>query len=221
MATNPDFKGFSFSRPSIIADGLPELAARVARCYHFWMIHEGQTERLILRPVEIGDAPQIQELFPHWEIVKYLQSRVPWPYPEGGALEFLRDVAIPQEERDEAWHWTLRLCTAPSQIIGVISLIKNKDTNRGFWLGLPWQGQGLMTEAAAWATDYWFETIGIPVLRVAKAIDNTPSRRISEKQGMRLIGVEDRDYVSGRLPSELWEITAEEWRAWKVRNWKN
>ena len=56
---------------------------------------------------------------------------------------------------------------------------------------------------------------------VAKAIDNTPSRRISEKQGMRLIGVEDRDYVSGRLPSELWEITAEEWRAWKVRNWKN
>jgi hypothetical protein len=30
---------------------------------------------------------------------------------------------------------------------------------------------------------------------------------------MRVIAREDRDYVSGRLPSELWEITAEEWRA--------
>lgn len=29
---------------------------------------------------------------------------------------------------------------------------------------------------------------------------------------MRVIAREDRDYVSGRLPSEIWEITAEEWR---------
>jgi RimJ/RimL family protein N-acetyltransferase len=182
------------------------------------MIHAGTTERLILRPLELADAEQIQALFPQWEIVKYLQKRVPWPYPEGGALEFLRDVAIPQAERDEAWHWTLRLRTEPSQIIGVINLIKDKSTNRGFWLGLPWHGQGLMTEAGAWANDYWFDTLGCPVLRVAKAIDNTASRRISEKQGMRLVGLEDRDYVSGRLPSELWEITAEEWRAWKNRS---
>jgi RimJ/RimL family protein N-acetyltransferase len=32
---------------------------------------EGTTERLILRPLEMADAAQIQELFPHWEIVKY------------------------------------------------------------------------------------------------------------------------------------------------------
>jgi [ribosomal protein S5]-alanine N-acetyltransferase len=29
---------------------------------------------------------------------------------------------------------------------------------------------------------------------------------------MRLIDVLERDYVSGRLLAELWEITAEEWR---------
>jgi [ribosomal protein S5]-alanine N-acetyltransferase len=61
-------------------------------------------------------------------------------------------------------------------------------------------------------TDYWFEVLRFPVLRVPKAIANAASRRISEKQGMRIIGREDRDYVSGRLPSEIWEITAEEWR---------
>jgi ribosomal-protein-alanine N-acetyltransferase len=69
-----------------------------------------------------------------------------------------------------------------------------------------------MTEACAAVTDYWFEVLKFPVLRVPKAIANAGSRRISEKQGMRIVGREDRDYVSGRLPSEIWEITAEEWR---------
>ena len=29
---------------------------------------------------------------------------------------------------------------------------------------------------------------------------------------MRVIGTEERDYVSGRFLSEIWEITADEWR---------
>jgi hypothetical protein len=36
--------------------------------------------------------------------------------------------------------------------------------------------------------------------------------------GMRIIRREDRDFVSGRLPSETWEITAEEWHAWKKKH---
>ena len=52
----------------------------------FDMIVEGRTERLILRPLEVADATQIQELFPHWEIVRFLMNRVPWPYPPDGAL---------------------------------------------------------------------------------------------------------------------------------------
>jgi hypothetical protein len=34
--------------------------------------------------------------------------------------------------------------------------------------------------------------------------------------GMRVLRLEIRDYVSGRLPSEIWEITAEEWQVWKL-----
>jgi RimJ/RimL family protein N-acetyltransferase len=176
------------------------------------MIPTGTTERLILHPLKLADAPAIQELFPQWEIVRYLQNRVPWPYPPDGALHYCREIALPQMERGEAWHWTLRLRTEPSQIIGFISLVKGDADNRGFWLDPPRQGQGLMTEACAWANDFWFETLGFPVLRVAKAAANTASRRISEKQGMRLVGSIEKDYVSGRLPSEIWEITAEEWR---------
>ena len=80
-------------------------------------------------------------------------------------------------------------------------------------MGLPWQGKGLMTEAVEAVTDYWFDELKFSVLRAPKAIANTASRRMSEKTGMRMVALEERDYVSGRLPSELWEITADEWRA--------
>lgn len=174
-----------------------------------------ETSRLVLRPLELADAVQTQVLFPHWEIVRYLASKVPWPYPADGATTYYRDVALPAIERGEEWHWTLRLKTMSAQMIGAIDLRKTENENRGFWMGLPWQGQGLMTEACDAVTDYWFNTLGFPVLRAPKAVSNAASRRISEKQGMRLIGSEERDYVCGRLLSEIWEITAEEWNAGK------
>ena len=44
-----------------------------------------ETERMILRPLEVRDAPAIQRLFPQWEVVKHLYAQVPWPYPDDGA----------------------------------------------------------------------------------------------------------------------------------------
>jgi [ribosomal protein S5]-alanine N-acetyltransferase len=177
------------------------------------MIAELETARLLLKPLELADAGQIQLLFPHWEIVRYLTKAVPWPYPPDGALTFLCDAALPAMERGDAWHWTLRLKENSAQIVGSIGVMKGSDINRGFWTGLPWQGHGLMTEASIAVTDYWFDTLGFPVMRIPKAIDNVASRRISERQGMRIIAIEDHEYVSGTWQTEIWEITAEEWRA--------
>jgi ribosomal-protein-alanine N-acetyltransferase len=179
------------------------------------MIDELQTDRLILRPLQLVDAAQTQRIFPHWEIVKYLNAKVPWPYPQDGAFNYYRDIALPAIERGEEWHWTLRLKQSSEEHIGAIGLNKGEWLNRGFWLGLPWQGQGLMTEAVAAVNDYWFDVLGFPVLRAPKAIANIASRRISEKTGMRMIATEERDYVCGRLPTEVWEIAAEDWRARK------
>jgi RimJ/RimL family protein N-acetyltransferase len=91
--------------------------------------------------------------------------------------------------------------------------MKGENNNRGFWLGLPWQRQGLMTEAVEVVTDYWFDELSFSVLRAPKAVLNIASHRISEKTGMRVAAVEERDYVSGRFLTEVWEITADEWRA--------
>jgi RimJ/RimL family protein N-acetyltransferase len=169
-----------------------------------------ETERLLLSPLQLADAEQVQRIFPHWEVVRYLTG-VQWPYPDDGALTYYRDFALPAVDRNEEWHWTLRLKTAPEQVIGQVSLMRKVNNNRGFWLGLPWQRRGYMTKAVEVATHYWFNALGFPVIRAPKAIVNTPSRRISEKSGMRIVAVEERDYVAGRLMAEIWEITAEEW----------
>jgi RimJ/RimL family protein N-acetyltransferase len=181
------------------------------------VIPQLQTPRLFLRPLELADAQQAQLLFPHWEIVRYLSNTVPWPYPPDGAYTFYRDAVLPAMDRGDEWHWTLRLKTEPDQLIGGVALRKGENINRGFWLGLPWHRQGLMTEACEAATDFWFNTLKFPVLRAPKAVENVASRRISENSGMRMVAREERDYVSGRLPTEIWEITAEEWNARSIR----
>lgn len=175
------------------------------------MVPHLQTPRLELRPLELADAGQAQVLFPKWEIVRFLASHLPWPYPDDGARTHYRDHALPAMERGDEWHWSLRLKTAPDQLIGCISLLKTENNNRGFWMGLPWQRQGLMSEAVDVVTGYWFDQLRFPVLRAPKAVANIASRRISEKSGMRVVAVEERDYVGGRFPTEMWEITADEW----------
>lgn len=176
------------------------------------------TARLVLRPLTLDDAAAMQALFPHWAVVRHLADRVPWPYPPDGALTFCRDVALPAMARGAAWHWTLRLKDAPDAMIGCIDLRRGADDNRGFWLGLPWQGRGLMSEACDAVADFWFGTLNQPVLREPKAIANAASRRISAKSGMRVIAVEERGYVSGRLPTEIWEITRQEWRGRRAKS---
>ncbi|HEX4321146.1 MAG TPA: GNAT family N-acetyltransferase [Acidobacteriaceae bacterium] len=181
------------------------------------MIPTLETPHLTLHPLQLEDAAQVEPLFAQWEIVQHLNNRVPWPFPPDGALTYYREDALPAMARGEEWHWTLRLKTASDQIIGAIGLFKG-DNNRGFWLGLPWQGKGFMTEAVIAVNDYWFDTLQFPVLRAPKAVANVTSRRISEKTGMRIVSTGEGDYVSGRLPTETWEITAEEWRAWRKEN---
>ena len=177
------------------------------------MVVRLETARLELRPLELADAEQAQKLFPKWEIVRFLANHVPWPYPDDGALTYYRDSVLPAMARGEEWHWSLRLKSDPGQLIGCVSLMKAEKSNRGFWLGLQWQRQGLMSEAVEVVTDYWFDELGFSVMRAPKAVLNTASRRISEKNGMRVVAVEERDYVGGRFLTEIWETTAAEWRA--------
>jgi len=172
-----------------------------------------ETSSLSLRPLEASDAGPIQAIFPRFEIVEFLNAAsVPWPYPYDGAQRFVAST-LEDMTRGECWYWTIRPREKPELLIGLINLSLGESDNRGFWLDPAWRGRGLMTEAAERVTDYWFDDLGMPLMRVPKAAPNEASRRISISQGMRLVGRGERDFVGGRMPLEIWEISAEEWRA--------
>jgi hypothetical protein len=63
------------------------------------MIAPLQTDRLLLQPLRLADAEQTQRLFPRWEMVKFMTTQIPWPYPVDRAFTYYRDVALPAMER--------------------------------------------------------------------------------------------------------------------------
>jgi RimJ/RimL family protein N-acetyltransferase len=172
-----------------------------------------ETERLILRPLRLDDAPAIQRQFPVWEIVRYLHAGVPWPYPADGAETNVREC-LAARERGEQFFWVLTLKSSDDLAIGRIDLRRPEDgarDMRGFWLASAFWGQGLMTEAAERVTSYAFEDLGWPHLFLTNAVANAGSHRIKEKQGAELIDVTPANYVYGTGERETWILRREAW----------
>lgn len=168
-----------------------------------------RTARLLLTPLQLDDATAIQQLFPHWEVVRYLDSRVPWPYPDDGALTYIRDIALPAIAAGREWHWMIRLADDVEQKIGSICLYDQPGNNCGFWLAPQWQGRGYMREACQVINAYWFETLRHTVMQVPKSTKNDASRKISRREGMRFVDIKEGQFVSGPVTKEIWDITKE------------
>lgn len=173
-----------------------------------------ETERLILRPMRLEDAPAVQRLFPHWEVVRHLLAKVPWPYPDDGAETNLREC-LERRSKGEQLFWAITLKGAGDELIGRIDLRPDSGDHemRGFWLAHSHWGKGLMTEAADAVTTYAFESLGWPYIYVTNAASNIASHRIKEKQGFELVDVIDGEFVSGPDRREVWILRREAWLA--------
>jgi ribosomal-protein-alanine N-acetyltransferase len=176
------------------------------------------TERLILREVTEADAPAYEKNFVDYEVISQLAAAVPWPYPEGGFLDFVRNQIVPRQGTDR-WVWGILLKERPSEIIGAVDLWRTgTPENRGFWLGRKYWGKGFMTEAVFAITDYAFDSLGFERLLFSNAVGNEKSRRVKEKTGARFLRTEPAKFVNPSYTErEIWELTKDEWRAFRSR----
>lgn len=176
------------------------------------------TERLTLRPTQESDAPRIQLLFDNPAVLKYMAAVIPYPYPEDGAITYLREI-LPKVAAGERYAWAIeRRGFEGEGMIGAIELTPASDEDhRGFWLGEPYWGQGYMTEAATAVNDFAFDELGMTELRLGNAVPNVASHRLKESVGAEAIEIRDEDFVGGRFPCVRWRLTAEAWRARKRR----
>jgi ribosomal-protein-alanine N-acetyltransferase len=174
-----------------------------------------QAPRLFLRPIRSKDAPVLQRRFPHWEIVRHLSSRVPWPYPSDGAAAHIAQC-LADHERGEKNHWAIIPREGPAELIGCIDLWPDDGRSRdmrGFWIDPAFQRRGLMTEAAERVTAYAFRELRWPMLWLSNAQNNHASRRIKEKQGARLVDLVIRQQVGGKGEVMVWQLTRQAWLA--------
>lgn len=173
-----------------------------------------ETKNLILRPMRPEDAPAHFKHINDWEVARYLAPQFPWPYPESGSEKFI--AAYKDDGDNITWAITRK---GEDEMIGVIELrLKREEGQRGFWLGRAFHGQGLMTEAIMTTNDYWFNVLGKPSLHVINAQTNKASSRLKEKTGARFLGTRPGKFLDPSFNTEeLWETSAEDWRAFRKK----
>ncbi len=177
-----------------------------------------ETKRLILKELTLDYVKDYQKQFATYGVIRNIGAMVPWPYPNNGAEVFLKDNVLPKQGK-HFWQWGLFLKTDPDTLIGSITLEENDTNNRGFWLGETYWGQGLMTEATDITTDFAFSELDFSVLRFFNAKGNERSRRLKERVGAKFVKLvplkcTDPTYTE----SECWELTKEDWLAFKARS---
>lgn len=140
-----------------------------------------ETERLVLRRFTPADLDELVRLRADPEVMRYIgkQSRE--------KVEERLEYYISHYEPHGFGMWAVTL-KATGKLIGWCGLIfldKTPEVEVGYGAAREYWGRGLMTEAAHAALRYGFETAGLERIVAVAMPENTPSRRIMEKLGMR------------------------------------
>jgi ribosomal-protein-alanine N-acetyltransferase len=153
-----------------------------------------ETERLLLRPPLASDIPAFVPLIGDFEVAKNL-SRVPHPYQESDAQEFLdRMVQARASGTDFNFAITRKSDGAYMGACGVH--LRSGPFEFGYWLGKPFWGMGYATEAARRLVSFAFEDLKITELIAGWFHDNPASGRVLEKLGCVPDGAEQRDCLA-------------------------
>ncbi len=158
------------------------------------------TARLKLRPIRPADAPRVHALCGNWNVARML-SRVPYPNPFE-VVEAWTGAQAKAWKSGLAYNFAIEIPgEAGGELIGVVGVSRCEDGGPGgdyeigYWLGEPWWGRGLMTEAVGRIVDFARTELGLERLRSDYFTDNPASGRIQEKCGFRVTG-------RGRLNSQ-------------------
>ncbi|MBV8762322.1 MAG: GNAT family N-acetyltransferase [Deltaproteobacteria bacterium] len=156
-----------------------------------------ETPRLVMRPLELGDA---DALFPFASDPE-LSKNMSWdPHRDRSeTVGFLQRMAA-SYAANSGIGWAI---THEGAVIGVISVEgirwdfrawRMDKAEIGYWLGRPHWGKGLMSEAAFAVLRWSFETLGLHKVTIGCVEGNDASRAIIEKLGFRFLAIFEEDF---------------------------
>ncbi len=139
-----------------------------------------------LRPFRDGDQASLVRYANNRKIWINLRDRFPHPYTPANADAWIQEVAgayVPVQCAIEI----------EGEVVGGIGITLQDDVHRrsaeiGYWLGEPFWGRGVMTEAVRAFTAYAFSTFDLCRIYATVFEWNHASARILEKAGYVLEG---------------------------------
>lgn len=114
------------------------------------------------------------------------QTRLPDPYPPGGAAPWVAAVA-PRHGRGE--EYAFAVVDGGGAVVGACGLVvAGREAELGYWVGRGHRGRGHATAAARAAVRFAFGTAGLDRVFALPLADNAASRRVLERAGLALVG---------------------------------
>ncbi len=145
-------------------------------------------ERAKLRPLCPADAETLARLANNKKIWDSVRDHFPHPYTLEDAKDFI------ERKAEEIPAHSFAIANQNEEFCGVISLIPQEDVYRisaeiGYWIGEPFWGQGIATQAIAQMTRYGFQELHLERIFAAVFDYNKASMRTLEKNGYHKEGV--------------------------------
>lgn len=169
-----------------------------------------RTQRLMLRRVRSEDAAAIAAYANDRQIAE-MTARIPFPYTIAHAEAFLHECGEDElvlAVRERAGQGFVGLCSLKERSGNAVEL--------GYWLGRPFWGRGLATEAAQAVIDLAFEQLQVDAVEVSCRVVNNASRRVIQKCGFGFCGTGMWiSQAAGRVASENYRMDRKCWRSLK------
>jgi [ribosomal protein S5]-alanine N-acetyltransferase len=155
-----------------------------------------------LRPFRLEDAPRLAELANNIKIAVNLRDGFPHPYSLADAENFIKMCMSQNPTQAFAIEYN-------GEYAGNIGLHPETDVYRksaeiGYFLGEPYWGKGIMTEAVKQMVEYGFANLDIVRIHTGIFEYNVASQRVLEKCGFKKeVVFEKAIFKNNRLWNEV------------------
>jgi ribosomal-protein-alanine N-acetyltransferase len=161
-----------------------------------------KTSLAVLRPWSVADADSIVKYADNPNVAGNLRDGFPSPYFRDDALKFISAANVLENGFMLAIETGGEACGGIG--ISILSDVYRKTAEIGYWIGEPFWGRGIVTEAVKAVVPVAFERFDIARIQAGVLGCNPASARVLEKCGfVREAVLKDAIFKKGRLMDEI------------------
>jgi RimJ/RimL family protein N-acetyltransferase len=180
-----------------------------------------ETERLVLRCYEPGDAPKLHAAITR--SLDHLRPWLPWVQHEPKGPEARVDlIRMFRGQFDLGMDYAFGIFDKmEKEVIGSTGLHTRIGKNAreiGYWIGVDHIGKGYATEAVSALVRTGFAIENLARIEIRCAPDNTRSQHVPEKLGFQMEGIIKRTLSDNIVDTMIWAMSKKDYESNPIRH---